>query len=197
MESVCMRVLVLFIQADEIHNIKELVEIANLYLGAVFGEEVMFLEVSPYLSDNVVLGRRGVNYLYNLLQSLEISDFFNILLALNTVNRRSNELIENEAEDMANVQCVYEIIITALNDQITLLREDELNTSMGLEVGRWIHIVSEEWYLPPLNRKVHIDAMIDHFRGHQGSIVLLTKSIYLGPVSLNTLDSMINVDQGT
>ena len=67
MESVCMRVLVLFIQADEIHNIKELVEIANLYLGAVFGEEVMFLEVSPYLSDNVVLGRRGVNYLYNLL----------------------------------------------------------------------------------------------------------------------------------
>ena len=57
--------------------------------------------------------------------------------------------------------------------------------------------MSEERDLPPLNREVHVNAMIDHFRGNQGSIVLLTKSIYLGPVSLNTLDSVINVDQGT
>ena len=56
------------------------------------------------------------------------------MLALNAVNRRSNELVEEKAEDATNMECIDEVVVSSLDNQVALLSDDELDTSVGFEI---------------------------------------------------------------
>lgn len=89
---------------------------------------------------------------------------------------------------------VDEVVVCALNDEYSLLREDELDTSMSLEIRGGFAVMDVERHLFLLYHQVQVNAMIDDLVIDHVRVILTAEHLNTGFVLLETKECLGNVN---
>lgn len=89
---------------------------------------------------------------------------------------------------------VYEVVVCALNDEHSLLRKDELDTSMSLEIRGGFAVMDVERHLFLLYHQVQVNAMINDLVIDHVCVILTAEHLNACFVLLETKECLSDVN---